>query len=574
MDLAPISDPTLVPSAIAQVLAVKESGGQPLLDSLKAYLRHKHVLLVLDNFEQVTSAAPLLAEMLMAAEHLKLLVTSRVTLHLTGEHEVAVPPLALPDPHHLPPLDRLRQYAAVDLFLQRCTAARAEFQVTTATAPAVAAICVRLDGLPLALELAAARIKLFPPDALLQRLDHRLTLLTGGARDKEVRQQTLRNTIDWSYELLTSAEQRLFQRLAVFAGGCTLEAAEAVCNADGDLTIDVLDGLQSLIDQSLVRQEEGVEGEPRFTMLQTIQEYALEQLLAGDEAAATRRFHAEWFVRWAESVAPRLHGPLEVSSVKRLNADDMNLRAAHAWLLAQHEADMAARLGVALWFYYHLADRAADGLRWLDEVLAAMDDRHAVQRARVLPRAADLAWRTDDLVRARAYAEAGVELCTELGDTWGRALGSLVLGHIARSVADTAAAAVAYAESLARFQEVGDAVWIASGQLDLATVALAQRDYTRARSLLEQSQHRFRELGNSGGLALALGLIGEAAHAQGDEAYARRCLDESAALLRARGETGGHAQAFVQAALESWLHGNNERATALLEQAVQQHREA
>src|SRR5919199_6996718 len=238
VDLAQLSDPDLVPSAITTVLGIKDVGGQPLVDSLKGYLAARHLLLVLDNFEQVTAAAPTLAELLKAAEHLKLLVTSRVTLHLVGEHEVAVAPLGLPDPRALPALDHLSQFAAVELFLQRCRAARADFQVTAATAPTVAAICVRLDGLPLALELAAARLKLFPPDALLQRLDHRLKLLIGGARDRDPRQQTLRAAIDWSYQLLSAEDQTLFARLGVFVGGCTLEAAAAVQTAAGELEWD------------------------------------------------------------------------------------------------------------------------------------------------------------------------------------------------------------------------------------------------------------------------------------------------------------------------------------------------
>ncbi len=269
VDLAPISDPALVASTIAQPLGVPEIGDQPLIVGLKAHLKRKQKLLLLDNFEQVLSAAPLVVELLAAAPKLKVLITSRAVLHVSGEHEFVVPPLALPNPAERPPLERLIQYDAVRLFIERAQAVKADFSVTNETAPAIAEICARLDGLPLAIELAAARSKLFAPQALLVRLSSRLKLLTGGARDLPARQQTLRSTIDWSYNLLSEGEQRLFARLAVFVGGCTLEAAEAVCDAAGDLSVDVLDGLAALVDKHLlIQNDDGAE--PRFTMLEGI----------------------------------------------------------------------------------------------------------------------------------------------------------------------------------------------------------------------------------------------------------------------------------------------------------------
>ncbi len=254
VNLAPISDPALVMPTIAATLGIAEVAGQSLLDTLKWYLRDKQMLLVLDNFEQVLPAAPVVNDLLAAAPGLKVLVTSRALLGIYGEHDVAVPPLALPDLRRLPPLERLSQYEAVRLFIERAQAAKSDFAITGENAPAVAEICVRLDGLPLAIELAAARIRLLPPQALLQRLSSRLKLLTGGRRDLPARHQTLRGAIEWSYSLLDPVEQTLFARLAVFVGGRTLEAVEAVCNADGDLEVDVLDGLASLVDKSLVRQ--------------------------------------------------------------------------------------------------------------------------------------------------------------------------------------------------------------------------------------------------------------------------------------------------------------------------------
>src|SRR5229473_3294406 len=274
--LAPISDSDLVVAAIAQVLGVKETGERSLLDLLHAHLQDKHVLLLLDNFEQVVSAVPQLAELATVCPHLKLLVTSRAVLRIRGEHEFPVPPLALPDLTDLAEVETLSRYAAVTLFEERAKAARPDFQLTPATTRAVAEICVRLDGLPLAIELAAARVKLLPPRALLTRLGHRLQVLTGGARDVPARQQTLRNMLAWSYDLLDAKEQRLFRRLSVFVGGCTLEAVEGLYTALGERPAYVLDGVASLIDKSLLRQTEQEGKEPRLPMLHTIREYGLE----------------------------------------------------------------------------------------------------------------------------------------------------------------------------------------------------------------------------------------------------------------------------------------------------------
>ena len=286
-----------------------------LLESLKESLQDRQMLLVLDNFEQVVAAAPLVAELLAACPRLKCLVTSRVVLRLSGEHEFPVPPLELPDPRRLPAIDTLSQYAAVELFIQRALAVRPDFRVDNDNAPAVAEICVRLDGLPLAIELAAARIKLFPPQAMLARLGRRLELLRGGARDMPDRHQTLRQAIAWSYDLLEASEQVLFRRLAVFARGCTLEAVEAVCQAVHDpvagpgQSLEVLDGVASLVDKSLLRQQEQASGEPRFRMLETIREYGLECLTASGEEPAVRRAHADYYLALAEAAEPALTGP-------------------------------------------------------------------------------------------------------------------------------------------------------------------------------------------------------------------------------------------------------------------------
>jgi len=285
--LASLSDSTLVPATIAQTLGLRESASVPLHTLLHDYLRDKQLLLLLDNVEQISGAGAGVADLLTVAPRLKVLMTSRVALHLYGEHEYVVPALALPDLKHLPPLERLTQYEAVRLFIERSQASKADFAVTHANAPAIAEICARLDGLPLAIELAAARSKYFAPQALLARLEHRLQVLTGGAVNLPSRHQTLRNTIAWSYHLLEQGEQVLFRRLGVFVGGCALEAVEAVCNVGGDLPLDVVNGLPALVDKSLLQQAEGVDGAPRFAMLETIREYALDSV--GRERGARRR---------------------------------------------------------------------------------------------------------------------------------------------------------------------------------------------------------------------------------------------------------------------------------------------
>src|SRR5581483_11368306 len=303
--LAPIRDPALVASAIAETLGLRESSGQPLLERLKDYLQSKHMLLLLDGMEQAVSAAQLVADLLAECPSLKVLVTSRAPLHVRGESEFPVPPLALPDAERPVPLAELSRYEAIRLFIQRAQEVRPDFVLTNENAQSVADICRRLDGLPLALELAAVRIKVLPPQALLARLDNRLTLLTGGARDLPARQQTLRNTIGWSYDLLDEGKKVLFRRLAVFAGGSTLASAEAVCNATRDLGMDILEGMAYLLDESLLRREDAGD-EPRFRMLETIREYALERLAESAEASMIQRRHADFFVALAEQVSSKL----------------------------------------------------------------------------------------------------------------------------------------------------------------------------------------------------------------------------------------------------------------------------
>jgi predicted ATPase len=323
--LAPLSDPSLVITSIARELGSQETGAQPLVETVKVWLQDKHFLLLLDNFEQIVSAAPLLEDLLAACPRLVILVTSREILHLSAEHLFPVPPLSLPDLTQLPDYKQLSQYASVSLFLQCARALKPDFELALTNAPAVAEICVRLDGLPLAIELAAARIRLLPPQALLARLAQRLQILTGGSRSLPERQQTLRYTIQWSYDLLNEQEQRLFRLLSIFVRGCTLEAAEAVWGTSGDASdvrkSSVLDGAASLIDKSLLQQIEQEGEEPRLAMLETIREYGLEMLDASGEMEATQHAHAAYYLALAETAESVPFGPQQAIWFKRLERE-------------------------------------------------------------------------------------------------------------------------------------------------------------------------------------------------------------------------------------------------------------
>ncbi len=391
--LASITDPDLVIPTIFQALGIQEGSGQSPLERLKEYVQQKQVLLVLDNFEQVVSTAGQVADLLAACPELKILVTSREILHVRAEHEFPLPPLALPDLTHLPALEALSQNAAMALFIQRSQAVKPGFQLTSVNAPTVAEICTRLDGLPLAIELAAARMRLLSPQALLTRLS--LQLLIGGTRDVPARQQTLRNTIAWSYQLLDAQEQCLFRRLCIFVGGCTLEAVEALCTALGDGNGSVLDGVTSLMDKSLLRQTEQAEEEPRLMMLETIREYGLEVLEASGEKEATRRTHASYYLRLAEDAAKEIRGPRQTMWLQRLEREHDNLRAAFQWSLEQGKAsqgmEMALRFSSALDRFWEIRGHYSEGRTFLKRVLAGSKGNLTSIRAEALNIAADLA---------------------------------------------------------------------------------------------------------------------------------------------------------------------------------------
>jgi predicted ATPase/class 3 adenylate cyclase/DNA-binding CsgD family transcriptional regulator len=554
VNLAPLSDPKQVIPTIAQTLELKEIAEQSLFDQLKRSLRDMHLLLLLDNFEQVVDAAVQVADLLAACLKLKVIVTSRAVLHVRGEQEFAVPPLAVPDPTHLPDLVALSQFEAVALFILRAQAFKPEFQVTNANAPAVAEICARLDGLPLAIELAAARIKLLPPQALLARLGQRLRLqmLTGGARDAPARQQTLRNTIEWSYQLLDAAEQRLFRRLSVFVGGCTLEAIEAVCTAleTSTSTMSVLNNVVSLLDKSLLQQREQEGVEPRFLMLETIREYGLEALETSEEMEITRQAYADHYLALAEDAEPELGGLQQAVWLERLEREHDNLRAAMQWSLDPgedgHRREMALRLGGSLRRFWIVHGHWSEGRNFLERALAESKGVAASVRVKALITAANLANMQADNDRAEALAEKSRALCQELGDTRGIALSLRLLAVVAARRGTLTTARMLNEEALALFREVSDKEGVALSLYNLGWLVIVQGEYAKGRALLEESLELHRELGNKAGIAHSLSALASALFdSQGDPATIRALLEESLALSREMGDKEGIATFFI-----------------------------
>ena len=527
--LATLSEAELFFSAVAETLGVRESGEQPLFESLKDYLSERRMLLVLDNFEQVLEAAPDVTELLAGAPGLKVLATSRAPLGLYGEHEFPVPPLTLPDLKSPPPLESLTQYEAVGLFVDRAQAVKPDFKVTNESAPAVAEICVRLDGLPLAIELAAARIKMLPPKAMLKRLGSRLKLLIGGARDLPERQRTLRSTIEWSHALLDEGEQLLFARLAVFSGGRTLEAIEAICDAEGDLPTDAFEGVSSLLDKSLIRQEVGSDGEPRFYMLETVHEFARKKLEESGADLEIKRAHARYFLALAEDAEPRLRGPEDVEWLERLETEHDNLRAALSWALDGEEVELALRLGGALGVFWHAHGHLGEGRRWLEAALAKDARASVAVRIKALQALFWLAFDQWDHERAEAVAQEAMELSAE--------------AEIDSSLA-------------------------ASIRVMLAGPAWVGGDYERGKSLLEESLTLSREADDKVMIVEALFQLAGTTDGLGDTAGAKKICEEGIALCKEIGYTYRLPGFLLSLGYHFMLEGDYEGGAALNEEAA------
>ena len=543
--LAPVSDPGLLPATIAQTMGLRGSGGQPAVELLKDYLQapsRSLALLVMDNFEHLMSAAELVAELLTVGSKLKILVTSRAPLHIYGENEFPVPPLPLPSSTGTPSPQELAQSPAVKLFLQRATAVKPDFKLGKDNAQAVAQICARLDGLPLAIELAAARIKLLPPATLQNRLDSRLRLLTGGARDLPLRQQTLRGAIDWSYGLLDPAEQKLFRRVSVFVSGCTLEAVEAVCDTKGDLGIDVLEGMASLVDKSLAQQISARADESRFVMLETIREYGLECLASSGEEETTRRAHAAYCLVLAEEQASNAAQTVEAASLDLLESEHDNCRAALDWLIRKQNAEWGLRLAAALFGFWGTRDHLTEGRERLAKVLqlpgaAALSNA----RARALFAAGVLAGDQGDYTSSAALFEESLAIARHLNDKWGTAIALNALAVIAGNRGDLTAARRLAEQNVLAWRELGDRAGVGRSLSNLASVVKSQGDYSQAHSIFQECFSIFSELHDRGGMARALNHQGDIARDQGNTVEAAKLYSESLSMFREMDDRWGIA---------------------------------
>ena len=609
--LADVVDPTRVLSQIAETLGITERGGQPLAVRLPTALREQRMLLLLDNFEQVTGAGPAISQLLAAAPGLKALVTSRAALHVYGEREYPVPPLPLPGRRAT--VERLMQSESVRLFVTRAQEVKADFALTPANAKAIADICARLDGLPLSIELAAAWIKLLTPQALLQRFTHTLQVLTGGARDLPARQRTLRGAIDWSYTTLGADEQAVFARMAVFAGGGTLTAIETICGAPHDLKIEIVDSLLSLADKSLLRHIEGREGEPRFAMLGTIREYALERLAERGELVAMRHARTMYYLALAEEAEPHLTGAAQGAWLARLEEEHDNVRASIRNALEAEEYEAAVRLVAAFWRFWSVRGYLTEGRHWMEQALAhaegvpplvrakALDGLGALMRAQgeyaaaqqryeeslairrgldhqagiahSLSNLAGMARDQGDFEAARELYEECLAIRRATGDTEATTRTLINLGILAQRQGDYATARARYEESFAIGQREGYAQAVAHALMNLGVVAQQQGDFAAARTHYEKSLAAGRAIGDTATVGFALNNLGAMAKQQGDLAAARAFYEQSLALRRELGDPRAIAFSLTNLGMIAGQQGDYATARTRYDEALALRRE-
>ena len=597
VSLATIAVPELVLATLARRLDVRETGDQPLQIRVVQALRPRRLLLVLDNFEQVLSAAPLVSDLLGACPDLRVLITSRSALRLTGEHEFPTPPLALPDTVRADASNG-ETYAAVALFVQRARAVKPDFVLTDALVPVVAEICRRLDGLPLGIELAAARTKVLSPPALLARLANRLQVLTSGPRDLPTRLQTMRGAIAWSHDLLLPGERALFRRLAVFVGGWTLDAAEAVATErtedpgrrtetentsssrssflippSSPIPISVLDGVASLIDKSLIQQaQDGAEGggEPRFEMLETIREYAGEVLAESGEADAMRARHAGWFVAYAEEAATHRFGPDANAWAARLDAEHDNLRAALAWAIerdpAGQDADVAPRLGAALWWFWQIRGHLGEGAAWLRRAVAPgrLVGRPTPARARALAGASFLIALQGESTVAAGLAEDALATAVALADHEAEGQAWFMRSFAAGSGGDHQAAIAFAEEALRAFRGHRNRDWIPFALNRLGSELRVRGELDAADAAFGEALSRWRDAGHRWGIATVLANQGGVARARGDAGTAARFYQESLRLCFEDGDDWGLVELLAGLAEIATDRGEHDRAARLL----------
>jgi len=530
--LASITNPDLVASALAKSLTLQQLANRSLPQLLHEYLQDSRpFLFVLDNFEQVLAAATLLAEILAACPTVKVLVTSRACLRLYGEQEFPVAPL--------------ERDSAVQLFVQRATAVRPNFTMTAENSNVIEQICSRLDGLPLAIELAAARTKLLSPSAILERLSSRLQLLTGGALDLPERQQTLRNTIDWSHELLNEPEQKLFRRFCVFTGGCTMEGAEAVCNTGRDLGIDLFDGLSSLVDKNLIQRMDVLDIEPRFTMLETIREYARERLLQTGEEPSTRRAQAAYCLVLAEEGNPELSPAERRLWLSRCELEIDNFRSALDWLVANQEIDWGLRLCTALFRFWDMREHLAEGRAHLETMLQIAGTGYAKQRAKVCTFLGALSTSLGDYAAAQRFLTQSLALYEELQDRWGIAASLNALGVSAYDSVQYEAAQSNLERSLQHWRELGNRLEIARCLHNLASLAKVRGNYSQALEALREATELFEEVRDHSGAAWSINQQGDIAREQGDLDGAADSYHRALNAFRETGDRWGCARSLA-----------------------------
>jgi non-specific serine/threonine protein kinase len=545
VELAPLSEPGLVAQTVASVLGLKEAPGQPIIQTLTEHLKHKQLLLLLDNCEHLVDACATLADALVRqCAGVRMLATSREALSITGEQTYRVPSLSLPDRKQAPTPQSLSSYESVQLFIDRALLVRSDFHVTNQNAPALASLCYHLDGIPLAIELAAARVRSLSVEEIDGKLDQRFRLLTGGSRTALPRHQTLRSLIDWSYDLLHDAEKLLLQRLSVFAGGWTLPAPEEVCAGEGIEHRDVLDLLTSLADKSLVVPEQE-DAQTRCRLLETVRQYARDRLEDTGGSAGVRVRHRDYYLALAEKAAPQLRGAEQAVWLRRLEEEHENLRASLEWSLVEAGPQEGLRLCGALQRFWWTRGHFTEGRQWCTRALCkAGAEERTRERANALNAAGVLAYFQGDYPAARALYEESLAIRRELGDRSGMA-GSLGnLGNVALEQGDYRAARALQEQSLAIKRELGDRTGMSISLSDLGEVALYQGDYPAARALYEESLPIARELGHRYGIAVSLGNLGYVALNQGDYPAARAMLEESLAIWRELGDKRGIAESL------------------------------
>jgi len=530
--LASITHSELVVTALAKALDIQGAANRTVPQLIGDQLQNSGpFLLVLDNFEQVLPAATVVAEVLGACPSLKVLVTSRACLRIYGEQEFPVTPL--------------EQNSAIELFVHRAMAVRPGFAMTSENAPAIREICSRLDGLPLAIELAAARTKVLSPSSMLNRLQSRLQLLTGGALDLPERQQTLRKTIDWSHGLLNEGEQKLFRRLSVFVGGYTLEAAEAVCNTSHDLGIDLFEGVSSLVDKNLVQHVEQAVAEPRFSMLETIREYGLERLAAGGDESGARRAHAAYCLVLAEEGNPELNTADRAEWLARCDIEIDNFRSALDWLFDNLELDWGLRLCMALFLFWDMREHLTEGRNRLETILRLTSDAYVKERAKVSVFLGALMTAQGDFPAAQRFLEQSLCLYQQLGDQWGIAASLNALAVSARDRGDYSSAQDNFESSLASWRMLSDRSATARCLHNLANVVKVRGDYSRAQLALHEATSIFEELGDRSGAAWSINQQGDIAREQGDLGVARDLYQRALAAFREAGDRWGSARSLA-----------------------------